>query len=172
MAPEAAVAAGVLAIGDKHAGAGLACMEMIGDAVRRARDEGVSLRQVARDVVEQAVRDKVRLPGMGHRTHSVDPRTAVLFGQARSAGLAADGIAFMAELEQAARDRIRPLPINIDGALAAVLHDLGFPPVFGKFIFIIGRVAGLTAQVFEEYTREKPMRIRIPVEYDGEPPRS
>jgi hypothetical protein len=33
-------------------------------------------------------------------------------------------------------------------------------------------VAGLTAQVFEEYTREKPMRIRIPVEYDGKPPRS
>jgi citrate synthase len=58
----------------------------------------------------------------------------------------------------------------VDGALAAVLFDLGFPPLFGKLIFIIGRVAGLTAQVTEEYTREKPMRIRIPVTYDGEPP--
>ncbi len=52
-----------------------------------------------------------------------------------------------------------------------VLHDLGFPPRRGKFIFIIGRVAGSTAEVAEEYAREKPMRIRIPVEYDGEPPR-
>jgi citrate synthase len=170
-APEAAVAAGVLAIGDKHAGAGLACMEIIGDAVRRVREEGVSLREAADEAVERSIRDRVRLPGMGHRTHSVDPRTAVLFGQARASGLAADGIGFMIELERAARERIKPLPINIDGALAAVLFDLGFPPIFGKFIFIIGRVAGLTAQVFEEYTREKPMRIRIPVEYDGEPPR-
>jgi citrate synthase len=170
-APEAAVAAGVLAIGDKHAGAGVACMEIIGDAVRRVRDEGMTLGQAADQTVDRSIRDRVRLPGMGHRTHSVDPRTAVLFGQARASGLAGSGVAFMIELERAARERIKPLPINIDGALAAVLFDLGFPPIFGKFIFIIGRVAGLTAQVFEEYTREKPMRIRIPVEYDGEPPR-
>jgi citrate synthase len=171
-APEAAVAAGVLAIGDKHAGAGFACMEIIGEGLRRVREEGLSIQEAARETVEQSIRDKVRLPGMGHRTHSTDPRTAVLFSQARGAGLAGDGIAFMVELEQAARALIRPLPINIDGALAAVLYDLGFPSIFGKFIFIIGRVAGLTAQVFEEYTREKPMRIRISVEYDGEPPRN
>jgi citrate synthase len=47
---------------------------------------------------------------------------------------------------------------------------MGFPPLFGKVMFIVGRVAGLGAQVMEEYTREKPMRIRIPVEYDGPPP--
>ena len=46
-------------------------------------------------------------------------------------------------------------------------HDLGFPPEAGKFIFIIGRVAGLTAEVAEEYAREKPMRVRIPVQHDG-----
>jgi citrate synthase len=68
----------------------------------------------------------------------------------------------MSELESAIREQIRPLPINIDGALAAVLYDLGFPPAFGKLVFIIGRVAGLTAEVAEEYAREKAMRIRIP----------
>jgi citrate synthase len=52
-----------------------------------------------------------------------------------------------------------------------VLYDLGFPPPFGKLVFIIGRVAGLTAEVAEEYAREKAMRIRIPVAYDGLPPR-
>lgn len=171
VAPEAAVAAGVLAIGDMHAGAGFACMELIGAGLQRVKDEGVSIAAAAREVVERARRDKVRLPGMGHRTHSVDPRTAVLFGQARDSGLAGDAVTFMVELERAAGELIRPLPINVDGALAAVLYDLGFPPIFAKFVFIIGRVAGLTAQVFEEYTREKPMRIRIPIEYDGEPPR-
>ena len=91
---------------------------------------------------------------------------------ARSGGMAGDGIAFLEALEKAVAERIKPLPINIDGALAAVLHDLGFEPAFGRLVFLIGRVAGLTAEVAEELAREKPMRIKIPVEYDGDGPRS
>ncbi len=56
--------------------------------------------------------------------------------------------------------------------MAALLHDMGFAPAAGMLIFLISRTAGLTAEIFEEYTREKPMRIKIPVEYDGPPPRS
>jgi citrate synthase len=74
-------------------------------------------------------------------------------------------------LERAIAADIKPLPINIDGALAAVLHDMDFTPAFGRLVFIIGRVAGLTAEVAEELSREKPMRIKIPVEYDGVPAR-
>jgi len=69
------------------------------------------------------------------------------------------------------RREIKPLPINVDGAIAAVLHDLEFTAIMAKFVFMIGRVAGLTAQVAEEYARERPMRIRIPVTYDGPPPK-
>jgi citrate synthase len=36
---------------------------------------------------------------------------------------------------------------------------------------MIGRVAGLTAEVAEEHARERPMRVRFPVTYDGNPPR-
>jgi citrate synthase len=77
----------------------------------------------------------------------------------------------MIELERAVAAAIKPLPINVDGAIAAVLHDLGFPAALGKLFFIIGRVAGLSAQVTEEYTRERPMRVKVPVTYDGPPPR-
>jgi citrate synthase len=171
-APEAAVAAGVLAIGDKHAGAGMACMELIAEGLRLKQAELVSIEDAARRIVADRKARGERIPGLGHRTHSTDPRTQVLFGLARDRGIAGDGVALMTALERAVSTEIKPLPINIDGALAAVLHDLGFPPLFGKFVFIIGRVAGLTAQVTEEYTRERPMRIRIPVEYDGDPPKS
>ena len=75
-------------------------------------------------------------------------------------------------MEKAIALAVKPLPLNVDGALAAVLHDMGFSPPFGRLVFLIGRVAGLTAEVAEELAREKPMRIRIPVEYDGAPPRS
>jgi citrate synthase len=160
-----------LAIGDEHGGAGSACMEMIAAGVERARKQSISIEDAARRSIDDARANGKRLPGLGHRVHSKDPRTDVLFTMARDGGVAGDGIAFMQGLEKAAKEKIKPLPINIDGALAAVLHDLGFPPPFGKLVFIIGRVAGLTAEVAEEYSREKAMRIRIPVQYDGEPPR-
>lgn len=167
----AAIAAGILAIGDEHGGAGSACMETIAAGLETARTEGLSIEAAAKRTVEEARAAKKRLPGLGHRTHSTDPRTSVLFGLAREAGVAGNGIAFMEALERQVRELVKPLPINIDGALAAVLHDLGFPPPFGKLVFIIGRVAGLAAEVAEEYAREKAMRIRIPVAYDGVPPR-
>jgi citrate synthase len=169
--PSAAVAAGVLAIGDEHGGAGSVCMEMIAAGADMARRDSISIAEAARRVTQDAVMHRKRLPGLGHRTHAVDPRKAILFKLAQDAGVAGEGIDFMQALEQAASEKIKPLPVNIDGALAAVLHDLGFPPLFGKLVFIVGRVAGLTAEVAEEYAREKAMRIRIPVTYDGVPPR-
>jgi citrate synthase len=167
----AAIAAGILAIGDEHGGAGSLCMEMIDAGVQHFRVDGISLKDAAERVLGDAMAKKARLPGLGHRVHSEDPRKDVLFGMARECGLAKEGIEFIELLEVAVRENIKPLPINVDGALAAVLYDLGFPPAAGKLFFIIGRVAGLTAEVAEEYTREKAMRIRIPVQYDGEPPR-
>jgi len=166
--PSAAIAAGVLTIGDEHGGAGSACMELIAGAIERAGRESLSLEETARRVVDEARSAATRVPGFGHRVHSaIDPRVAVLFDLAEQSAIAGNGIRFARALEDAIRERIKPIPLNIDGALAAILVDLGFPPIVGKLIFIVGRVAGLSAEVLEEYTREKPMRIRIPVQYDG-----
>ena len=63
------------------------------------------------------------------------------------------------------------LPINVGGASAAALFDLGFAPPVAKLFFNLGRTAGLTARVHEELTRERPMRVKVAVEYDGPPPR-
>lgn len=166
-----AVAAGILAIGNEHGGAGSACMEMIASGLACAAREGLSIAEAARRALHRLRAEGRRVPGLGHRVHTTDPRTRVLFDMARGRGVAGDGIAFMEAIESAARAEIKPLPINIDGALGAVLHDLGFPPAFGHLVFVIGRVAGLSAEVLEEHTREAPMRVRIPVTYDGEPPR-
>jgi citrate synthase len=169
---ESSVAAGVLAMGDAHGGAAYECMQMIGEGIELVRRESISIEEAARRLVARAKAEHRRLPGMGHRIHTTDPRTRILFTMARESGLAGEGIAFMEALEEAAGEQIRPLPINIDGALSAVLYDLGFLSAVAKLIFIIGRVAGVTAQVMEEHTREKPMRVRIPVAYDGPPPRA
>jgi citrate synthase len=162
-----AIAAGVLAMGDEHAGAGQACMELIGRTLSMVKAESISIEEAAARAVQEARAQNTRLPGLGHRTHSVDPRKEALFSMAREYGVAGDGVAFMLALEHAASRAIKPLPLNIDGVLAAILYDLGFHPLFGKMVFVIGRVAGLTAEIAEELSREKAMRIHIPVVYDG-----
>jgi citrate synthase len=166
----AAIAAGILTIGDEHGGAGSTCMEMIAAGLQSAAGDGSDPAAAAGRVVDEAKATRRRLPGLGHRVHTTDPRVAALFEMARQEGIAGDGVTFMTALERAATARIKPLPMNIDGALAAVLHDMGFAPPAGRFIFIIGRVAGLTAEVAEEHLRERPMRIKFDVEYDGPVP--
>jgi citrate synthase len=167
----AAVAAGLLAVGDDHGGAGLGCMEQIAEGVALAKSQQLTLDEAAQRLVADARARGERLPGFGHRVHTTDPRTGLLFDMAERGGIAGDGLAFVRAMETAIAAAVKPLPINIDGALAAVLHDMGFTAAFGRFVFLIGRVAGLTAEVAEELTREKPMRIRIPVAYDGVAPR-
>jgi len=166
-APEAAVAAGLLAIGDYHGGAGEQCLGLLAEGIEWARREERTLAEAAAWLTERALSGGTRLPGLGHRTHEEDPRAVVLFALAREHGLAGDGVTLIEALREEASRRIRPLPINVDGALAAVLLDLGFEPVAARFFFMVGRVAGLTAQVAEEMHRERPMRITVPVEYDG-----
>src|SRR3954451_6584002 len=143
-----------------------ACLESVCASV-------LSFETAAGQLVDEARSARVRLPGFGHRVHvAIEPRVDVLFTMAAESGLAGDGIRFARALETAIAERIKPIPLNIDGALAAILIDLGLPPMVGKLLFIVGRVAGVSAEVLEEYSREKPMRIRIPVAYDGVPPKN
>jgi citrate synthase len=164
----AAVAAGILAVGDEHGGAGSGCMELIAAGIDRARRERLSFDECATQMVREHRAIGKRVAGLGHRVHTHDPRTPVLFELAKQHGLAGDGILFMQALASAVATQVKPMTLNVDGALAAVLYDMGFSPTFARLIFLIGRVAGLTAEVMEELDRERPMRIRIPVTYDGE----
>ena len=64
------------------------------------------------------------------------------------------------------KTRGKKLPINVDGAIAAIISDMGFDWRLGKAFFLLGRVAGLTAHVYEEQTQEKPMRQMFTIDYD------
>jgi citrate synthase len=114
------------------------------------------------------------MPGFGHRYHTKDPRTARLFELAREAGV--DGVHMKAAraVEKSFADAKKALPINVDGAIGAILADLGMNPAAFNGIFMIARTPGLVAHVIEEQSREKPMRRIDPVNhgYDGPPTRS
>ena len=169
-APEAAIAAGILAIGDAHGGAGLACFALIEASLQRARREALSLDDLVTMVVEEARQANRRLPGFGHRVYSEDPRAVALLRLADELGKSREGVAFVRAIEKRLAASSKAIPLNVDGAIAGVLFDLGYPALAAKLTFIIGRTAGLSAHVIEEYTRERAMRIRIPVTYDGPGP--
>ena len=166
-APEAAIAGGLLAIGDAHGGAGEEAMEMLRRALTTIREEGRSVDEAARALLDSYRTARRRIPGVGHRVHTRDPRTDALWTLAAEAGLSGKAVELMRTIAVVLSKADRPLPVNVDGALAAVLVDMGFEPAVGRIAFILGRCAGIAAHVLEELTREKPMRIEVPFVYDG-----
>jgi citrate synthase len=169
-----AVAAGVLAISRLHGGAIEEGMEQMLAVARLADAEKIADDEAAARSVREAKEKKLRLSGFGHRIHTDDPRTARLLSLAAETGLAGRHVKIARALEDAlASGGAKRLPLNVDGAIAAVLCDLGFPTSVANAFFIMSRVAGMVAHIEEERHREKPMRRIHPSdhEYDGPPPR-
>lgn len=170
------VAAGIMSINRHHGGAIEDCARYLSTLLTKSRDSGRSLDEVAAEEVLGIKASGRRISGFGHRIHTKDPRTVRLFELAREAGLGDTGethIAMARAIERAFVAIGRPLPINVDGAIGAILADLGVDPRVYNGIFMIARTPGLVAHVVEEQTREKPMRRIDPVlhAYDGPSPR-
>ncbi|HUV31531.1 MAG TPA: citryl-CoA lyase [Acidobacteriota bacterium] len=171
----AAVAGGVLVIGDSHGGAIEQSARIMQEWAGELDDSAGNVVDVAGRLVDRLKKTGKRMPGFGHRLHKVDPRTAQLFGVAERHGYSGRHIALCKALEKVLAEKLgKQLPINVDGAIAAVISDMGFDWRLGKGFFIISRVPGLVAHAYEEMTREKPMRKLgpTPYEYDGPPDRA
>jgi len=137
-------------------------------------ERGVSREEAAAATVARAREAGRRLPGFGHRVHDADPRAARLFALAEELGPAREGVPMARALEAAlAAGTGKALPLNVDGAIAACLWDLGFEGDVANAFFILARLPGWLAHVFEERRRERPMRRLEPSawEYDGPPER-
>ena len=165
-----AVAAGILSIGDAHGGAIEKGARFMQNGVKRMTDEGCSIEEMAKKLVAESREKHQRILGFGHRVHSEDPRTVRLFALADELKIAGNHIHLAKAIEKELDESLgKKLPINVDGAIAAVISDMNLDWRLGKAFFLLGRVAGLTAQVYEEQTRFKPMRKMFSVncEYDG-----
>lgn len=154
VAPESlqgAVAAGLLGAGSQVLGSMEECGEILtglGEAVAA----GGSLEDAARDVAADFRARRRKLPGLGHVIHTEgDPRARRLFEIAESCGRRGQYTRAMDALaDAAARQLGRPLPINVTGAVAAVLLELGVPWRLHRGFALISRSAGLVAHVGEE----------------------
>lgn len=154
VAPESlqgAVAAGLLGAGSLVLGS----MEDCGQLLSRIDDEvraGGTIAESAQRIAEEYKAAGKKIPGVGHVIHTEgDPRAARLLALAEECGRSTTHVAAVRELVAAA-ERLagRSLPLNVTGAVAALLLELGVPWRLHRGFALISRSAGLVAHVGEE----------------------
>jgi citrate synthase len=169
------VAGGILSFGKHHAGALELSMKVLQDALKRVEIEGTDSRNIdqiqaaAQMVVDYYQRKGEKIPGFGHRFHQQDPRPPKLIDMA----IKYNCFGIHTELTLCIQEILfetKGIRMNIDGANAGILSDLGFDWELGTGIFMIGRLPALVAHVNEEKVRETPFRKLFEIEeiyYDG-----
>lgn len=165
-----AVAAGILSISKFHGGAIEECMLILKQGMEMVDNDNKSLAEAADQIIDEYRAIKKRLSGFGHRLHTNDPRTEKLFQIAGECGYANEYVKLANAMVDSLREKTgKTLPLNVDGAIAALLCEMDFDPVLANAFFMIARVPGLVAHIYEEYTRQKPMRKIHPTDtgYDG-----
>jgi len=145
----------------------------IGNAQAVAGDLGVESYHSepnAKSLVDDCVRQHDTPPGFGHRFHTRDPRAARLFQMALELELEGEHVRLIratARALEARKEQIGyALPVNVDGAIAAICADLGFAYELGNAVFLISRLPGLIAHAHEERARQTSMRQIDPKDHD------
>jgi citrate synthase len=149
-----AMATGVGMLGDVHGGAGEQFVRLLTE-IREAELAGADP-DVAVGHVLAVWQARTRyVPGFGHRFHPVDPRRDPLLSMVDDA--VRDGVVAGHHLRAARavetalnRDRVRPVPMNIDGATAVIYAELGFAPPLARGLFVLSRSVGILAHAWEE----------------------
>lgn len=158
-----AVAGALLSFGHKHAGAIEKTMELYQSKISTARlidDPDIDNKQIASlaiEVYKDYVLKGKKVPGFGHRYHSTDPRADKLIEMAIKEGFIGPHLKLALAIQDLLSEK-KNIKLNVDGANAAILSDLGFDPELGLGVFIIGRVPGIIAHIHEERMDEEEFR--------------
>ena len=157
-----AVAGALLSFGHKHAGAIEKTMELFQtriNSIYRTGDSGLDNKQIASlaiDIYNEFI-DCKKIPGFGHRYQKIDPRADKLMEIVIKEGFIGPHIKLALALEDLIYQK-KDIRLNVDGANAAILSDLGFTPDLGLGVFIIGRTPGIIAHIHEEKMEEEEFR--------------
>jgi citrate synthase len=159
-APEAfqgAVAAGLLGCGSVVLGSAEVAGNFYSATLDVMNEDSRSPAETVRERLVDLKAKRIPVPGFGHPQHSAgDPRAHRLLMVAAEIGIAADCVELLAIIEREIPAAInRSLPLNVNGAIAAVMIDAGFPLPALKGISLLARTASLIAHLAEE--RERPI---------------
>lgn len=175
-APEAwqgAMSAGLLGMGSVVAGSSETAGRYLVEIVEDGRNSGDDITVAARRSLEALKAKRAKVPGLGHPQHNTgDPRANVLLKLADELGVSGDYVACLRAIGKEAPEIMkRPLPINVSGAIPALMLDAGWPIDAMKGIPLLARAAGLVAHLYEESQRSIGFilshKADLAIEYDG-----
>ncbi|HEX7441077.1 MAG TPA: citryl-CoA lyase [Caldimonas sp.] len=172
---QAAVAGGILSFGDTYGGACQQLAERLVHHHERIERGEQTQEGAAEALVRHFFVRGERVPGYGHALHPQgDPRVPRLYAIADQNGVTgAHSRLAQAVEKELQRVKKRALPMNQDGALAALGLDLGLDWQIVRALAFVPRSAGLAVHAVEEMKREAGWR-HVPddeIEYDGPPRR-
>lgn len=146
------LAAALLAMGERHGSA----IEGAAAFFQQHKNDDVAA------TVTSYKERKLYIPGFGHATLEHDMRSDVLFGKAKNLGFFGEHCMYaLAVQKEVDAQSSASVPINIDGAMAAILLDMGCEAGLMKGFFMIARVPGLVAHIYEEEQNDEGIR-RLP----------
>jgi ATP-citrate lyase alpha-subunit len=150
-----AVAAGLLMIGPRFGGA-------VTDAGRWFK-YGVDKKLSPEDFLVYMKEKVGPVPGIGHRVKSVknpDKRVRELVDFVKSQGLPTPYLDFALSVEKLTTSKKDTLILNVDGAMAAILVDFGFPVESLNGFFILSRTIGLIGHWIDQ-NRQGSRLVRL-----------
>jgi citrate synthase len=161
----AALAAGLLAFG-QHTGTSNLTAVWLRHLAQPAGDvsdpepDGVSDTAIAA-AVAAARAARVAVPGFGHPMHrEVDPRETALRAVITECGTAGPYVRLLDRVHAALVAALgRPLVMNVDGLIGAVLSDMGLAPSAILAVNLIGAMPGIAAHAIEEQSAGRPLRV-------------
>jgi citrate synthase len=162
-----AMASALLALGPHHGGAVTNAMRILLEVSEDGEDKEAACERLI-DTYRLA---KKRISGFGHPTYTKsDPRSVQLFKLGREEGLDILYMNLAKQMEHSLEQKLnKPLVLNIDGAMAALLLTIGIDPIAGNAIFGVARVAGSIAHITEEQNSKAGVRRIKPEDIEYAP---
>ncbi|MGF1623184.1 MAG: citryl-CoA lyase [Rhodomicrobiaceae bacterium] len=170
---QGAMAAGLLGMGSVVAGSSESAGRYLAEIITRADQSGNGIEAAAIESLKDLKAWRQKVPGLGHPQHSAgDPRANRLLDIADELGVSGVHVETLRILARHAPDIIqRPLPINVSGAIPAVILDAGWPLDALKAVPLLARAAGLSAHLYEESQRPigfiMSHKADLAIGYDG-----
>nr|MBI3614646.1 ATP citrate lyase [Nitrospirota bacterium] len=150
-----AVAAGMIMIGPRFGGA-------VTDAGRWFK-YAVDNKMTVDEFLAYMKKNVGPVPGIGHRVKSLrnpDKRVKELVGYVKSLNIKTPCLDFALQVEQVTAAKKDNLILNVDGTMAAVLVDIGFPVDSLNGFFILARTIGLIGHWVDQKRQESRL-IRL-----------
>ncbi len=151
-----AITGGVAALkGPLHGGANTRVMLMLLDLHESGEDPA--------EFVRRKLASKERIMGFGHRVYrTLDPRADVLRQMLLELGQEQDEMYWVDLCSTLTRvmDEEKGINANVDFYSAPIYHLLGIEPDFYTTLFVMGRIAGWTAHLLEQWEDNRLIRPR------------